>query len=117
MTNAVVQLNQTNVTANLSAIPLQQKYSGSVTAVFSDATASGTLKVQISNDKSLTAGLLPEQFVPTNWVDLSGASATVASGANAIIPKIDLSYQYMRMVWTRSAGAGTFQVNVNVQGF
>lgn len=117
MRNAVIQQNQNNTSANLTAIPLQQKYSFSVIATFSDGSAAGTLKVQISNDAPPFSGLQPEQFVPTNWVDLASATVSVASGGTVVIPKTDISYQYMRLVWTRSAGSGTFLVNTNVQGF
>jgi len=117
MRNAVIIQTQVIASTNLAAIPLQQKFSVSAIATFTVNDAAGTLKIQVSNDAPV--GQQPEYYTPsaTSWVDLAGATVTVASGAVAIIPKTDVCYQYMRLVWTRSGGTGSFTVNTNVQGF
>jgi hypothetical protein len=93
MRNVPIVQSQVIASANLAAIPMQEKYACSVVVNFS------------------------VNFVPTNWVDLASATVTVASGATSIIPKTDMCYQYMRLVWTRTGGTGSFTAITNVQGF
>lgn len=107
---------QSNATTSFAAMDTSQWYALSLVVNFSDASAAGTLKLQASNDppggQTLAAG-----FVPTNWVDITNATVTVASGATSIIPYTLASYRWIRIVWTRSSGAGTLTVNMNAQEF
>lgn len=99
---------------NSSFIDASQMMSLSVMGVFTDAASAGTLKIQASNDHN-SQGNLP--FTPTNWVDISGASVSVSAGGVVLIPKVDISYQSIRVVWTRSAGAGTLTATLKSVGF
>lgn len=90
----------TNATANSDPIKAEFMTSMSAQVWFTDNTAAGTLKVQVSDD--------PKKGTPSHWNDLSGVSVTVASGATSHIPKFDTCYQWIRFVWTRTGGAGTF---------
>lgn len=77
-------------------------------AVFTDAAAAGTLKLQGSNDATS----------PTHWNDIANATTTVVAGATATTPLLaaNLCYQWIRVVWTSSAGAGTVTVNLHTVG-
>jgi len=66
--------------------------------------AGGTLKLQASNDEPVAASA-----VPTNWNDIPSASVVVAGAGSFMIPKIDLCYQWVRVVYTNT-GTGTISV-------
>lgn len=87
----------------------------SVQVVFTDVAAAGTLKLQASNDVKDTSNP-GKQFVPTNWNDITGASVVVAAGATSLIPQLLVSYRWIRAVWTRTGGAGTFTASIKSSG-
>lgn len=105
-----------NASANSSPIDASAMVGFSVQASFTDAAAAGTLKVQFSNDH-YGSGNLPFDFTPTNWSDITGASVVVAAGAVSAILFTNVSYQWLRLVWTRTAGAGTFTATLKSIGY
>lgn len=98
------------------ALDTSQIYAISVATTFSDAAAAGTLKIQGSNDVPADQ-VAPPAYVPTNWADIPTASASVTAGGTVVIEKFSLCYRWVRVTWTRSAGAGTFTARINTQGF
>lgn len=95
-----------------AAIDSNQLISASFQAIFGDATAAGTVKVQFSNDHATTAkgGW---NGTPTNWTDIPSATATVTSGVcpGILIPV--MAFRWIRVVYTRSGGGSTaFTVNM-----
>jgi hypothetical protein len=66
--------------------------------------AGGTLIIQASNDE--TQGL---NTVPTNWSNIPSATVTVTGNGSFLIPKTDLCYQWVRLVYTNT-GTGTISV-------
>lgn len=114
MMNAVANTTGAKVSSALDAANLM---SGSVQAFFSDAAAAGTLVIQGSNDPyEQLSGSIP----PQNWTNVPGATATVSSGGSVLIPLNASSWsapcRWLRVQWTRSAGAGTITVNGMFQG-
>lgn len=107
--------NQANASFNGSAIDGEQVYAASFVGVFSDGATAGTLKIQASNDNPPANNMAP--FVPTNWVDVPNTSTAVAGGASVLITIANSPYRWLRIVWTRTAGAGTVQVYMNLQAF
>jgi hypothetical protein len=101
-------------TQTSSAVIALQLYRGSVQASFSAAN-SGTLKLQASND--VPPGSPAYAFTPTNWVDVPGATSTIAGVTSALIPTTEFSYYWLRLVWTPTAGAGTITAQLNALGF
>lgn len=81
-----------------------QWYSVSFHAIFGDASATGTLKVQASNDEITNT---PNDFTVTSWVDIPNATASIASGAQALITVNPLSYRWLRVVYTGASGGST----------
>lgn len=73
------------------------------TVVTGGTTAAGTVKIQGSND--LPTNGARAGFAPTNWSDIPNATATVTSGVAPLIVLSNVACQYMRAVFTRSAGA------------
>jgi hypothetical protein len=51
---------------------------------------------------------------PSNWTDVSGTTTTISSPGAFLIPKTDISYQYVRLAFT---GAGGFNINFKALGF
>jgi hypothetical protein len=83
----------------------------SVQATQGDSSAAGTVKLQASNDFSQAANI--GNFQPTNWSDIPGATATVTAGATVLIPYTQLSYGWIRAVWTETT-PGTSMITLNI---
>ena len=62
------------------------------------------MKLQASNDEQ--PDLRNAGWVPTNWSDISGATVAISGAGAFLIPKTDLCYQWVRVVYTNS-GTGT----------
>ncbi len=89
---------------NGSQIDSNQLVSASFQAVFGDATAAGTLKIQASNDVAAIQYSSPTSFTVTNWVDIPNASAAITSGSSAVITIPNMCYRWIRAVYTRDSG-------------
>lgn len=100
---------------NGSTVDANQLWSGSFHFVSGSATTAGTVKVQASNDVPQAGNAAPIQnFVPTNWVDIPSATATITTGSQGLITVATMPYRWVRVVFTRSAGAGdTVICNMN----
>ena len=98
-------------TTSTAALDISSMFASSCVAVFSDGTAAGTLKFQASDDKAASEG-----GTPSTWVDLTG-SASVSSGATTALPKIDVCYNWLRVTFVSSGGAGTIAINTKANGF
>lgn len=91
----------TNITSG--AIDLGDVINCSVYANFSGSDVAGTFKIQISNDGS-------------NYVDLSGASASITSSGDSCINIVDAGYRYIRYDWAYTSGTGNIKVVFNGKG-
>lgn len=87
-----------------------QWFSASFHAYFGDSSAAGTLKLQASND---TFDILGAAGAVVNWVDIPNLTATIASGATAILTLSVSCYRWLRVVYTPSGGGST-TITVNV---
>lgn len=97
----------TNTTSASAAITARFITSVTAVATFSDNTTTGTIKFQASNDDA-------KNGTPTTWVDVPGSAATasVTSGATTTLGPVDVAFQWLRVSWTRTGGAGTLTVRV-----
>lgn len=85
--------------------------------VVTGAGATGTIKLQASNDAPAPYNLQSSITTPTNWTDIASATASVTAGSTALIPKTDICYQWLRAVFTpTSAGVQTIQPRADVAG-
>lgn len=82
-----------------------------VQAVFSDPAAAGALKLQVSND------LVPYAANVINWTDFPAATVTAAAGVAPYLRVVDFVGQWARLVWTPTAGAGTFTARFKSIGY
>lgn len=94
---------QAAATINSSQIPALNLFYCSA-QITTTGSAAGTLKLQASNDE--TNGLVT---VPTNWSDIPSATVSVSGAGSFLIPKTDLCYQWVRVVYTNS-GTGNISV-------
>lgn len=107
---------QANASVNSSKIDAASVIALSIQGVFTDVAATGTLKLQLSNDVC-DFGNVASNFTPTNWTDITGASVAVAGTTPVAILLSTVSYRWIRVVWIRTAGAGTFTVSVKSIGY
>lgn len=100
-----------------AAIDASQLFRVSVQASFTDSAVAGTLKLQCSNDPS-TANNLPGLQAPTHWTDVPNTSQTITAGASVLIPSTEISYRWVRVVFTESSpGSGTVTATLNALGY
>lgn len=108
--NVVVLSGADTGSVNGSAIDANQLVSASFQAVFGDATAAGTLKIQASNDVAPVQYTSPSGvgvFTPSNWADIPNATASVTSGGSVVVSIAQTNFRWMRAVYTRTSGGST----------
>lgn len=95
------------------AMTIDQIFAFSVVATVT-GVAAGTLKVQVSNDV-----VKSPSFPPTHWVDLASATVSVSGAGVVIIPKTEVCYEWMRLVYTKdtSTGSPVMTAMVKCNGF
>jgi hypothetical protein len=76
-----------------------------ISNVTGDVAAAGTVTFEVSNETSTGGGSMMS-FTPTITKALSSPTLTIAGNTTLITSITDLSYQWMRVVFTRSAGSG-----------
>lgn len=93
-----------SVNTNGNTIDTNQIISASFQARFGDSNAAGTIKLQASNDTT-PEGYDAQQagFEPSHWVDIPNQSASITSGASALLAVAQCAYRWMRAVYTSTA--------------
>lgn len=98
---------------------LKSTYMYSMAAILSGSPA-GTIKLQASNDPATndtqinSTGLAPA-VGPSNWVDVTNSTFTIAGPQEVMWNVRDPAYNYVRIVYTGS-GAATATIIINVKG-
>jgi hypothetical protein len=69
----------------------------------------GAVKLMFSNDEQAST--------PTNFSDISGATASVSGAGVFSIPKTEICYNFIKVVFTKSGGAGSVTANYHSYGF
>lgn len=105
----VIIPTQTGSTTISSPIASENLLYISVMAV-ATGTEVGSVRIQVSNDK------VAPGFAPVNFVDLSGATIAVSSAGVYLIPKIELCYQFIRIVYTHTSGSGDITITTKTIG-
>lgn len=100
---------QAAATVNSAPIPAVNLFSISAQIVATGAAA-GTMKLQASNDNPPNG-----PSAVTHWNDITGATVAVAAAGSFLIPKTDICYEYIRVVYTNT-GTGTIMVTVKGLG-
>lgn len=90
-----------HLSTNGAQIDANQLVSASFHAYFSDTNTGGTFKLQASNDPSNAGNL--HDFTVTNWVDIPSQSATITSGASALLTIANMTYRWIRAVYVDTA--------------
>lgn len=110
----IFNAEEVDASINGSAIDASNLYSVSVQAIATGAMDSSTVKIQVSNDSPIgNQGFSSSVWTPTNWADLTNATVTMTAAGNYLIPKTDLCYQFIRIVYTAvGSPAGTLTVKI-----
>lgn len=85
----------------------------SVQGIITGSSPVGTIKLQVSNDHIMASNLAADT-TPTHWSDL--ATVAVNATGNFLIPKTDLCYQWIRVIYVKTSGTGTVTVNLQALG-
>lgn len=127
-------INSGNMSASSivsKGLTLDQLFGGSIQAVVSSgSTARGYLKVQVSNDivplkpSPAIANTPVSQVVGTdpagnvvNWSDYSNSIISISGdGSHVININSNISFNWIRVVYTKIAGTGTLNVNFSGKG-
>lgn len=105
-------LNGADASSNKNSVAVDcQNMSFAGVVVKMTGTAAGSVKIQVSNDEPTTSA------GPSNWVDVSGATVSVSAAGTFIIPKLDICYQWIRLVYTFSSGTGTVTASLHMIGY
>jgi hypothetical protein len=75
-------------------------------------TAAGTIQIQASDDKAV--GVPANQYQPTNWNNIGTAVAVSGAGSYLVPPPYEISYEYLRLVYTDTSG-GTATGNISAR--
>lgn len=111
--NNYLTTNQSTASSFVSVKQLSGRWTSSswVVSFNGDATAAGTVQLQMSNDPCLTGNT--NSFLPVNWVNVPGtqATATVVAGAAVVVyPPVSFTSQWLRIQFTRTGGATTCSI-------
>lgn len=87
-------------------------------AVFTGSPV-GVLKLQVSCDLGNPSASFPNgDDNVLNWVDLSGATASISGAGSILMNLTDSGYSWVRLVYTHTSGSGSLTVaQVNLKGF
>lgn len=107
--NNTVLSHRSDQSANGDQIDANQLVSASFQATFGNGDEAGTFKIQASNDLFTSDN---PSFVVTNWTDIPSATASISSGASSLITINQLSYRWIRAVYTRSGGGAAGKLTV-----
>ncbi len=83
-------------------IDSNQLVSASFQAVFGDSQAAGAFFLQASND-ICNDRYQAQNFVVTNWVNIPNQSANITGGSSAILTIANMTYRWIRAVYTSTA--------------
>lgn len=86
------------------AVGEMAKFSAIVSTA-NDGTAAGTVTFEVSNETSTGGGSMMA-YTPSVSIALASPTVTVAGNGTQITAVTDISYQWMRIVYARSAGSG-----------
>lgn len=98
--------NAVTATSSYTGNPFQLAgmYRFSVQVKFSSGTLNGTLQLQASDDPA-----------KTDWIDITGASQAIVSGASHMWNVTSASYQFTRFTWIPSSGSGTLTAYITTK--
>ncbi len=98
----VVILNPVTAAASINSGPIWATKMLRCSIQFvATGTAAGNFQLQASNDQN--TGLPNDNFVPSHWNNI-GSPVTVSGAGSYLAPFIELSYEYLRLVYTDTSG-------------
>lgn len=106
--NCLALSGSENQTINGTQLDSNQWVSASFQAYFADAQGTGTFKLQASNDTGAQGfgyAAQMEGFTATHWSDIPNQTSNITSGTSAILTIANMSYRWIRAVWT-ATGTG-----------
>lgn len=108
----VVIFSAKDASVNQAYVPISAQFftQCSVQGVVT-GSSTGTIKVQVSNDPSVDSSKV------VNWSDLPSATATLSAAGTFLVPKTDLCFNWIQVIYTKNNGsAGTITANLHAWG-
>ncbi len=68
----------------------------------------GVVKIQVSNDDTI--------HTPSHWVDLASSTTAVSSATTYLMPKTEICYNWLRVVYTKTSGTGAVTCVIKTLG-
>lgn len=100
-----------------NGIDVNQMVAGSIQAVWTGATADGTIGLEVSND---IVPVGPTQANSSanvvNWSTYTGSTQTVAGDGNFLWNMNLMGFRWVRLVYTFSSGTGTLNATFVAKG-
>lgn len=91
-------------TVNQNSVPLWMGHVNQVSITFRNINATGSLKLQGSNDSNTQEN--SSKVSVNEWVDITGATLALAGTGIGYMEKVDLTFRWIRVVFTFTSGAG-----------
>lgn len=113
-----ILLNKGNASGNLiSNQGLVAHVFGCTVQAIVEGSATGSLKLQGSNDPVPDASFKVVTFPVANWIDITDAVAPINGTGAGEFELADVFYNWIRAVYTAGSGTGTLTIQLNTKGF
>jgi|GEM_PF-2192117 len=117
-TNFPIQISGANfnLASSQNSDPINCDYIDTlaIQAVLTGTSPTGTLKLQGSCDVGTrTLDNNPANNAVTNWTDVSGSSQAISATGNYMFNISDMSWKWLRVVWTFTSGTGAAVIRGN----
>ncbi len=116
----IVAFNAVSVATSFTSAPIPADYMFAFsvqTVVASGTSPTGVLSVEVSNDPASSP--TPQSRPPTNWTALSMVTSTITDNGIFLIPRTEITYGWIRLVYVAgmTPGTGLLTANIICQGF
>lgn len=108
---------------NSKGMELFQGFVYSIQAIWTGASAAGTIKIQVSNDNvppvqysSMGDDASNPSARVINWIDYPATDQTISGPGQFMWNFSDTGYAWVRVVFTRASGTGSLTINAWIKG-
>lgn len=93
-----------------AAFDTSQTIMASLQAVSAGGAVTAVIKLQGSNDE-------PSDVAPATWSDIPSGSVNITAAGTYLVPKTEICYRWIRVLYDVSAGGGTITAKLFTLGY